>query len=147
MNTYESIRPRRFYRSADQAVLGGVCAGLANHFGLNLRVLRLLAIIAFFVAMPAAVIAYLAIVYLVPARADDGYAAAPRRRAPRQSRKQRRAARKLAQQEAAESGTAAADEVAAQVRSRCQSLEQRLASLEKYITSSRYQLDREFSRL
>jgi len=147
MNTYESCRPGTFHRSADRAVLGGVCAGVADYFGLNLRVLRLLAVIAFFVAMPAAVIVYLAIVFLVPARADNGYEAARQQRAPRQSRKDRRAAQKRARREAAQSSTIAADEVAAEVRSKCRLLEQRLANLEKYITSSRYQLDKEFSRL
>lgn len=147
MNTYDSFRPRTFYRSADRAVLGGVCAGVADFYGLNLRVLRVLAVIAFFVAMPAAVVAYLAIVFLIPARADNGYDAAPQQRAPRQSRKDRRAARKRARREATEFSTVAADEVAAEVRRKCQLLEQRLASLEKYITSSRYQLDKEFSRL
>jgi phage shock protein C len=147
MNTYESMRPRTFYRCTDRAVLGGVCAGLSEYFGFNLRVLRVLAVIAFFVAMPAAVIVYLALVFLIPARAGNGYEAARPHRTTCQRRKDRRAARKQAQRKAAQSSTLAADEVAAQVRSKCQVLEQRLANLEKYITSSRYQLDKEFSRL
>jgi hypothetical protein len=97
--------------------------------------------------MPAAVIVYLAIVFLIPARADNGYQAPQRQKAACRSRKCRRAERKRARREAMQPSDAAAAEVAAQVRSRCQSLEQRLVSLEKYITSSRYQLDREFSRL
>jgi len=151
MNTYESTRPRTFYRCTDRAMLGGVCAGLSEYFGFNLRVLRVLAVIAFFVAMPAAVIAYLALVFLIPARAGNGYEAVRPHRTTCQRRKDRRAARraarKHAQWEAAQASTIAADEVAAQVRSKCQLLEQRLADLEKYITSSRYQLDKEFSRL
>ena len=49
MSAYQTYTPRAFYRSADRAVLGGVCAGLADYFGFNLRVLRFLAIIAFVV--------------------------------------------------------------------------------------------------
>lgn len=73
MTAYESYAPRRFSRSTDRAVLGGVCAGVTDSFGFNLRVLRLLTVIAFFVAMPLTVAVYLAIVFLVPARLDSGY--------------------------------------------------------------------------
>lgn len=154
MNGFDSYAPRTFSRSADGALLGGVCAGFAEYFGLNLRVIRLLAIIAFFVAMPMAIIVYVAIVLLVPAR-PSGYDAGSRgeknwqesHRQRRAERKQSRADRKQARKDAKNGNSAAAREAAALVRGRCESLEQRLASLEKYITSSRYQLDREFSKL
>ena len=64
---YERMYERRFCRRTDRALLGGVCAGFADYFGFNLRVTRLLAVIAFVMAMPMAVITYLAIVFLVPA--------------------------------------------------------------------------------
>ncbi len=70
MTAFSETADRRLYRDADRAVLGGVCAGLAGHFGLNLKVTRLLAIIAFFMAMPFAVVAYLAVVFLVPAESS-----------------------------------------------------------------------------
>ena len=147
MTAYQTYMPRRFYRSADRAIFGGVCAGVADYFGLNLRVVRLLAVIAFFVAMPMAVIVYLAIVFLIPARAGSGYEQTRWQEARRESHKCRRAERQRARREAKQDSHVAASEAAAQVRSKCQSLEQRLASLEKYITSSRYQLDREFRNL
>ena len=50
---------RRFTRDADRAMLGGVFAGLARHFGFNLCVTRFLAIIAFFAAFPFMVFAYI----------------------------------------------------------------------------------------
>lgn len=148
MTTYDTYAPRRFYRSADRAMLGGVCAGIADSFGFNLRVLRVLAVIAFFLAMPMTIIVYLAIVFLVPARAGSNHGPAREDRIrPRPSRKERRAERKRAQRYAEQESSLAAAEAAARVRSKCQSLEQRLASLEKYITSPRYQLDSEFRRL
>mgnify|MGYP000486279284 CR=1 FL=1 len=57
----------RFTRNADKAFLGGVCAGIADYFGFNLRVTRLLAIIAFCVAMPVTILVYVALVLLVSA--------------------------------------------------------------------------------
>jgi len=129
-------------------MLGGVCAGIADSFGFNLRVLRVLALIAFFLAMPMAIIVYLAIVFLVPAKAGSSHGPASEDRIrPRPSRKERRAERKRAQRHAEQESNFATAEAAAHVRSKCRSLEQRLASLEKYITSSRYQLDSEFRRL
>jgi phage shock protein C len=148
MTAYDTYAPRRFYRSADRAVLGGVCAGFADYFGLNLRVLRLLALIAFFVTMPLVGIVYLAIVFLIPARASMGRESGHvSHEPPRRCRKERRADKKRARREAKQKSSHAAAEVAAQIRGKCQSLEQRLVSLEKYITSSRYQLDSEFRRL
>ncbi len=127
MSTFESVRPRPFYRRADNAMLGGVCAGLANYFGFNLRVTRILAVIAFFVAMPMAVIVYLAVVFLVPARAIG--------QEERGRSKIWRARR------------ASPEQMASEVRSKTQSLDRRLARLEKYITSRRYELDEEFRNL
>ena len=148
MNTYQAYSSRAFYRSTDRAVLGGVCAGFADYFGFNLKVLRVLAVIAFFCAMPFAIFAYLAVVFLVPARSGtfDGSSERPARKE-KMCRRERRRARKQARQDAEDKSQAAQSEAAEVVRSKCRSLDERLAALEKYITSSRYQLDQEFKRL
>jgi len=127
MSTFETVRPRSFYRRADNAMLGGVCAGLASYFGFNLRVTRILAVIAFFVAMPMAVIVYLAVVFLVPARAIGQE---------ERGRSKNWRARRVSP-----------EQMASEVRSKTQSLDRRLARLEKYITSRRYELDEEFRNL
>ena len=127
MNTFETVKPRAFYRRADNAMLGGVCAGIASYFGFNLRVKRLLAIIAFCVAMPITVLVYLAIVFLIPARSigeED-----------RGGSKFWRARR------------ASPEQMASEVQSRTRSLDRRLAKLEEYITSRRYELDEKFRNL
>jgi len=154
MNTYETFTPRAFYRSADRAVLGGVCAGVADYFGFNLKVLRILAVIAFFVAMPMAVIEYLAVVFLVPARGGEYYARNDSERYERPakkervSRRERRRARKQERREAEfRAQSAPPSEADAVVRNKCQALDERLAELEKTITSRRYQLDQEFKNL
>ena len=127
MSGYATQMDRAFYRNSDKALLGGVCAGLADYFGFNLRATRFLAFIAFLMAMPVSVLAYLGAVILIPARPSS------RRRAgdPAFQRALR-----------ASPGQAASD-----VRRRFRSLDRRLARLEKYVTSSRYQLDREFREL
>lgn len=117
---------RRFYRDADRAVLGGVCAGLAKHFGFNLKVTRILAVVAFFVAMPVTVIGYLAAVFLIPSTSDPEYLEFEQARRREETRP-----------------SPTVDEV----RRRAAELDARLARLEKYVTSSRFELDEEFRRL
>jgi phage shock protein C len=137
MSAQASTYERRFCRRTDKAVLGGVCAGFAEYFGFNLRVTRLLAVIAFFVAMPMAIITYMAVVFLVPA--DPGWSAM------RVFRKRRQRERSAPPQSVPSSTPS--DIRVSDVRRRCQSLDKRMAHLEKYVTSSRYNLDREFRNL
>ena len=127
MTAYASMPNRRFYRNADKAMLGGVCAGIADYFGFNLCVTRLLVVIAFF-AMPLSALVYLALVLLIPSVSvkDLPQSADP-------------AFRKNVR--------SAPTQTMSDVRSRFKSLDRRLARLEKHVTSSRYQLDREFDRL
>ena len=143
MSASETYVRRGYYRDADRALLGGVCAGMAQYFGFNLRVLRFLAIIAFIFAMPMAVIAYLAAVFLIPARSGLGYERVVREKPRKQSRRERRRARR----EAKRREEAGPSEAAVEIRDKCRSLDKRLADLERHITSSRYQLDREIRNL
>lgn len=150
MNAFSETSERRLYRDADRAILGGVCAGLAGYFGLNLKVTRFLAFIAFLMAMPMAVIAYLAAVWLIPAEShrDDDWVVETRccwgmRRARRPHRTRKsKVSRTDKEPAAAPAGPSIKD-----VRERYQSLDKRLAELEKQVTSPRYQLEQEFRKL
>jgi phage shock protein C len=109
-------------------VIAGVCAGLADYFGFNLKVTRILAVIALVMAMPVTLIAYFGTVLLVPSAPtgtnEPDYDAEFRmavRSAPRQT--------------------------LGDVKRRFQSLDTRLARLERYVTSSRFNLDQEFRKL
>lgn len=139
MTVYTSTSERRFARNADRAVLGGVCAGIADYFGFNLRATRVIFIIAFFVAMPFAALAYIAIVLLVPAESSRHEYVVERE----VHRRRRRMTRKEKIQAEDEERARAADAV----KQRYQALDERLARIEKYVTSSRYNLDREFRNL
>lgn len=136
---------RRFTRDADRAMLGGVFAGIARHFGFNLCATRFLGIIAFFAAFPFMLFAYIAAMLLVPSESwRDEYiverVVTRRRRPRRMRRRERREAEKEAETEARRTA-------AEEVRQRARSLEQRLARIERYVTSSRYKLDEEFRNL
>jgi len=128
MTRYDTIYERRFYRNSSRAMVAGVCAGVADYFGFNLKVTRLLAVISLLVAMPATLLVYFGTVLLVPARPENG-------RAPSHDPGFRKALR---------SNPA---KTLGDVRRRYQGLERRLARLERYVTSPRYQLDQEFRNL
>ena len=153
-STYTNTKERRLYRDADRAVLGGVCAGLADYFGLNLKVTRFLAVIAFLTALPFAVIGYLAAVCLMPAasyrgrevRVESGCCWSRSRRRSRRSRRARervdREFEALREREATRPRPSVAE-----VRERYKSLDKRLAELERKVTSPRFQLEQEFRKL
>lgn len=118
----------RLYRSADRGVLAGVCAGLAEYFGVDANVMRVLVLIgAFF--FPILILAYVALALLLPKRpsydADD---AGPDVEIRRRVRAEPHA-------------------TLGSVRHRFRDLDRRLQRLEKYVTSDRFKLDREFEGL
>lgn len=44
------MEPKRLYRSTTNRMIGGVCAGLANFFGMDPTVMRLIFLLLFFLA-------------------------------------------------------------------------------------------------
>lgn len=149
MSSYSQTAGARLYRDADRAMLGGVCAGLARQFGLNLKVTRFLAFIAFLMAMPMAVLAYLAAVVLIPAESRRDGVIVERSRCWRARRSKRRnRARKKRERHAEHYSVAPAPgPTVKDVRKKYQSLDKRLAELEKQVTSPRFQLEQEFRKL
>lgn len=143
MTAYATTSERRFVRDADRAILGGVCAGIARYFGFGRCVTRALFIIACLVVPPFAAIAYIAIVLLVPAESSRYEYVVERKVRHRRRRMSRRERRRAEAQAVADEEVRAADAV----RERYQTLDERLARIEKYVTSSRYDLDREFRNL
>jgi phage shock protein C len=132
MTGFAGTTGRRLYRDADRAVLGGVCAGLATYLGFNLKVTRLLCIIAFLCAFPFAAIAYLAAVLVIPSSSSRIY-----------DDEIREARRK----EALREEILRAKPTVRDVRERYREMDERLARIERYVTSSRYKLDEEFRQL
>ena len=132
MSTFAGTPERRLYRDKDKAVLGGVCAGLADYLGFNLKVTRLLAFITFLCAMPFAIIGYLAAVFLIP---------------PSSSRAKARADYEELRKEQLREDIRRAKPGIDEVRRRYKSMDERLARIEKYVTSSRYELDQKLRRL
>ena len=123
------IQQRRFYRDRDRGFVFGVCAGIADYFGFDLRVTRILAFIALLLSPPMTLAIYVGIALLVPYREVEP----PRPAA--EDRDFRRALRSSPQATMGE------------IRRRFQRLESRLARMERYVTSPRYDLEKEFRDL
>ena len=148
MNTYSETRERRLYRDADRAVFGGVCAGLADYFGLNLKVTRFLCVIAFLMAMPFALIAYIGAVFLIPAASyRDSQDVVESGCCWRRTRSRRRRREKRRKEADREVDRAPPRPTVADVREKYRTLDRRLAELEKQVTSRRFQLEQEFRKL
>jgi phage shock protein C len=137
MTTMNAGSERRLYRDADRAILGGVCAGLAGFLGFNLKMTRFLAFIAFLMAMPIAVIGYLAAVFLIPSASNGDYVVVEERRYSRRRKSRNKK----------EKAEIRKPSIADDVNRRCESLDERLVRLEKRVTSRRFQLEQELSKL
>ena len=137
MNTFAGTSGRRLYRDSDNAILGGVCAGIARYLGFNVKATRFLAFITFLCAMPFAVVAYLVAMFLIPSSSSRVYDSA----AYDELRKEE--IRKEALREEIRRAKPNVDEV----RRRYKSMDERLARIERYVTSSRYELDQKIRRL
>jgi phage shock protein C len=118
----------RLYRIPSSGKIFGVCAGLADYFGFDVTVTRVLVALGAVFSPPFVIVAYIVLGFLLPVRSYEG----------------------------GERG--ASDPVQRQVRSnphsslsgvryRFRDLDVRLQRLEKYVTSNRYKLDREFQQL
>jgi phage shock protein C len=119
----------RLYRIPSRGILFGVCAGIADYFGFDLTVTRVLVVIAAFFSFPLIIVAYLIMALLLPrkgpAERGHGEPVDPVRRNVRSE----------------------PHEMLSNVRYRFRDLDLRLQRLEKYVTSNRFTLDREFERL
>lgn len=121
-------RAQRFYRDPRNGKLMGVCAGLADYFGWNVTVIRILAIIALIWFNGLTLIAYVVLGFLLPVKPDklhdwDG------------DEQYWRSVRR------------SAGETFRDVRHRFRELDMKLQRMEGYVTSSRYDLDRQFRDL
>ncbi|MBD2702360.1 PspC domain-containing protein [Spirosoma sp. BT702] len=63
---------KRLERIADQAQLGGVCAGLADYFGIDRALVRVLFVIGIFLPHFPAIIIYIILWIALPERRSDG---------------------------------------------------------------------------
>ena len=119
----------KLYRNPRRGVFFGVCAGVAEYFGFDVTVTRVVVAIGALFSFFLFAVAYVVLGLVLPVRAYD---AEPRPEADARLERQVRSS---------------PHDTLANVRYRFRDLDARLQRLEKYVTSNRYKLDREFRKL
>jgi phage shock protein C len=117
----------RLYRNPRRGVIFGVCAGFSEYFAFDLTVTRVLTVVGAMFAFPIVCISYLVLGFMLPRKADSSEIDHndPVQRHVRSD----------------------PHDMLSSVRYRFRDLDSRLQRLEKYVTSSRFNLDSEFRRL
>ena len=124
---YERKNPHRLYRDKENAILAGVCAGLANYFGLNRKGLRLIVAVSTFFFFPFVVPAYIILTIVLPVRPGDLY----------EDENQEKFWRGVSM---------APTDVFSNLNHRFKELDLRLQKMETYVTSREFEMDRELGR-
>jgi phage shock protein C len=71
------VNPRRLYRSADDRILAGVCAGVADYFDVDPAIVRILWFLSVFFTGSLTFWAYLVMIIVVPLEPDHWPAPSP----------------------------------------------------------------------
>jgi len=124
---YERKNPHKLYRDKDNAMLAGVCAGLASYFGLNRKGLRLIAAVSTLFFFPFMVPAYIILTIILPVKPQGLY----------KDKNQENFWRDMSM---------APSDVFSNLSHRFRELDLRLQKMEAYVTSREFEMDRELGR-
>jgi phage shock protein C len=124
---YERKNPHRLYRDKENAMLAGVCAGLANYFGLCRKGLRVVVAISTVFFFPFVVPAYIILAIILPAKPEDLY-------------------KDESQEKFWRGVSMAPSDVFGNLNHRFRELDVRLQKMEAYVTSREFDMDRELGR-
>jgi phage shock protein C len=129
--TRSSGEPRRnkLYRS-DHGMIAGVCAGIAEYFGFDATLTRVVIIVCALFFWPSIIVAYAILAFLLEKRPLD--------ESTRRTAEDPELERRVRSEPHATLHT---------VRHRFRELDRRMQKLEKHVTSERFKLDREFEGL
>ncbi len=126
---------RDLYRNPKRGLLAGICAGLADYFNIPIWVARLIAISLFIFVTQLFVIAYIAGIFLLAKRpAQRTYGHEQTEQQTKQDRNPFNYQKPAGQRLRA-------------IHERLQALDKKLRKMEGYVTSKRYQFNREINDL
>lgn len=125
--TRDQASPTRLYKNRENKVLCGVCAGVADYFGFDVTLTRVLAVLSQFM-FPATFLVYIALCILLPYKPDTLY-------------------KSESDKEFWKGVRVSPTTTLSDVRHRFRSVEARLQRIERYVTSKNFSLDREFRDL
>jgi phage shock protein C len=120
--------PSRLYRDTDNSVLMGVCAGIADYFGLPRWAVRLAAVFLLFAFTFMTVIAYVMLGFMLKPKPLDLYASADEERFWRDTRIDPK-------------------RTVGDLQAKYRAIEKRIRDAEAFVTSSEFKLRRDFRGL
>lgn len=129
-NRFGDSGRNRLYRNRQDGVIAGVCAGIADYFGFDLVLTRAVVGVAAVFFSPFVITVYIVLALVLETKPEE----APEAR----DESRERVARRVRSEPHATLNS---------VRFRFRELDQRLQRIEKYVTSDRFSLDREFEGL
>lgn len=130
MNNGREPGPRKLFKDRENGMIAGVCAGIADYFGFDVTITRIIVAIGLFMFLPTTLIAYFLLALLLPTK-------------PRESARVRDDYSETLQRSVRSAPHSTLDNV----KHRFREIDGRLQRLEKYLTSRRYKLDKEFESL
>ena len=120
--------PSRLYRDPEHGILKGVCAGVAQYFGIDPIIVRGVVVISLFMFPPPTIIVYLILTFVLPRRPAGLYETPAEERFWKDVRTE-------------------PVNTLSSLRHRFRELEQRLRRMETYVTSQEFRLNREINDL
>ena len=126
---YERKNPHRLFRDRENAMLAGVCAGIAEYFGLNRKGVRLVTVLLMLIPpfFAFVLISYIVLAIVLPAKPADLY----------ETREQAEFWRGV---------STAPSDVFGALSHRFKELNLRLERMEAFVTSREFEIDRELER-
>ena len=128
MNPFDSRNPNRLYRDPSRGKILGVCAGIADYFGIRAGAVRLAVVAGLIFFTVPTLLGYLAAGMLLPAKPGDLYASREEEAFWRGVRTEPR-------------------HTVRDARHRIRELERRLRELEAHVTSREFKLSRDIRDL
>jgi phage shock protein C len=126
-DVHRRSNPHRLYRDRENAMIAGVCAGLADYFGFNRRGVRFITALSLLLFMPFVVVSYIILAIVLPVRPVE---------------------QKVDEERANfwRNVSNAPSDVFSQVKHRFRELDLRLQKMEAFVTSREFEIDRELGR-
>ena len=125
---YQRKNPHRLYRDRENAMIAGVCAGIADYFGFNRKCVRCVTAFGCLFFLPFVVVSYIILAIVLPVR--------PPREEP-VDEEQAKFWRGVSN---------APSDVFSNVTHRFRELDLRLQRMEAFVTSREFDIDRELGR-
>jgi phage shock protein C len=129
---YERQNPHKLYRDRENALIAGVCAGIAEYFAWNRKGVRLVTAVLFLVPpfLPFVAVSYILLAIFLPVKPEGLY----------KTKEQREKA------EFWRGVSNAPSDVFGSLSHRFRELNLRLERMEAFVTSKEFEIDRELSR-